>query len=114
MAKYSDVRTRGPSRKCPFRPEESASERHARRLASAHGAAGQLKAACEQSGLRLEIKNEGQHWAIRKDGKVVAQWWPSSAKLVFGQKYQKGVHCHDEGQVVAELKGRGLLRSAQA
>lgn len=34
---------------------------------------------------------------------AVAEWWPSSAKLVLDRKYERGVHAHDYEQVMRYL-----------
>jgi hypothetical protein len=36
------------------------------------------------AGTTLRITNEGHHWQIA-DGGFLAEWWPSSAKLVIGK-----------------------------
>src|SRR2546430_4225434 len=52
---------------------------------------------CGQRGLTLRITNEGHHWQIA-DGGFLAEWWPSSAKLVIGKKWHDGIHCHEIGR----------------
>lgn len=54
-------------------------------------------------GLTLDVMNGGQHWKIRKEG-FVAEWWPSSAKLVVNKHWQNGIHVHDYKQVLSVLR----------
>jgi len=89
-----------------FDPNETWKERHTRRLATA-SRAGCLKFATEEIealGLTLSVHNGGHHWIIRSGGAIVAEWWPSSAKLVFRKRWRDGVHTHDVIQLVAELR----------
>jgi len=51
------------------------------------------------TGLTLRITNEGHHWQIADEG-FLAEWWPSSAKLVIGKKWHDGIHCHDYKQAL--------------
>lgn len=30
-------------------------------------------------------------------------WWPANAKLIFDQRWEDGIHCHDVGQLIGEL-----------
>ena len=66
---------------------------------------------CGQRGLTLRITNEGHHWQIA-DGGFLAEWWPSSAKLVIGKKWHDGIHCHDYKQalkVIEDFHGKKRL-----
>ena len=47
----------------------------------------------------MRITNEGHHWQIT-GGSLLAEWWPSSAKLVIGKKWHDGIHCHDYKQAL--------------
>jgi hypothetical protein len=51
------------------------------------------------------IKNEGHHWIFQRD-KLRAEWWPSSAKLVFDKNWNRGVHTHDYKQVLQLIERR--------
>ena len=55
-------------------------------------------------GLWLEVKNNGHHWQFRRGKKLVAQWWPSAAKFVYGTSFDDGVHTHGWDQVVRLLE----------
>ena len=70
--------------------------RHARRLSANLEQEANVRRWCEQRALTLRITNEGHHWQIT-DGGFLAEWWPSSAKLVIGKKWHDGIHCHDGG-----------------
>lgn len=96
MSRYYDGRSLGRSTIAPFIPGESASDRHSRRLRANIDIRARLDAWLTLEDLSAVISNEGHHWRIlRSDGRVFAQWWPSSAKLVFGAEFSKSVHCHD-------------------
>ena len=100
--KYRDRRTLGRSELVPFLPDESASERHSRRLHANLEARTDVASALTNAGFDLVVKNDGQHWIIRK-GEIVWEWWPSSAKLVRNKNWRAGVHCHDYKQLLNAL-----------
>jgi hypothetical protein len=52
---------------------------------------------CQQLGLACRITNGGHHWQVTK-GSFLAEWWPSSAKLVINKLWHDGIHCHDYKQ----------------
>lgn len=86
------------SSRCPFIPGEEAPTRHRRRLRTAVTDQHELKAWCEHQGIEVRIRNQGHHW-IFLTAKGMAEWWPSSARLVFNQKWSRDLHLHDVGQV---------------
>ena len=89
----------GPSEVAPFVPGESAMERHARRKGIALASVPAFESWCEANDWKIEVKNNGHHWImVHRDG-TLAEWWPSSAKLVLEKRWNKGVHCHDVDQV---------------
>jgi hypothetical protein len=49
----------------------------------------QVRAWAEQHGCSLRVLNNGHHWLIEKPG-FVAEWWPSSAKLVLLVRHLSG------------------------
>ncbi len=53
-------------------------------------------------GLTLRVTNDGHHWQFR-GGDLNADWWPSSAKLVFDSKFKSGVHVHDYQRLIEEI-----------
>lgn len=36
-------------------------------------------------------------------GTKIAEWWPSSAKLVLNKDWDNGIHTHDVDQLINEL-----------
>ena len=99
---YYDVATPGKSKVVPYREGESSPNRHKRRLNEACKALGDVVVKCKQFGIAVDTFNNLQHWRFTSSH-VYAEWWPSSAKLVFNRDYKRGVHCHDWEQVIAEL-----------
>lgn len=58
-------------------------------------------------GLELRVTDGGQHWQFRgrhNGNKFMADWWPSSAKLIVNQKWDNGIHAHDYQQVIDLLE----------
>jgi len=104
MGKYNDSKKAGQSQFCPHKPNESASSRHHRRKQTAQQMINTLGRWCRKQGWALELHNNRHHWQIREEGDIIAEWWPSSAKLVIGEDYRNGVHCHDVQQVISTLK----------
>ena len=102
---YNDVATLGPSDLVPFQVGEEAKDRHATRLSIALSLQGVVEDWAKRNGFTLRISNGGHHWKLT--GPFIAQWWPSSAKLVFGNGWPDGVHCHDVEQL-ATLVGKKL------
>jgi len=74
-------------------------ERHTRRLHSNLRYQAEVSEWCRARGFALRITNEGHHWQLTKD-KFVAEWWPSSAKLVINKRWSEGCHCHDFRQAL--------------
>ena len=98
----------GRSRIVPYYHGEDFSTRHARRLSANLKQEADVRRWCDERGLTLRVTNEGHHWQIT-DGRFLAEWWPSSAKLVIGKKWNDGIHCHDYKQalkVIEDLCGK--------
>lgn len=108
MAKYRDRSGMGRSQLIPYQPGESALYRHGRRLMTNLAHSGEVTAWCFERAVTVTISNHGHHWKFIY-GHKLAEWWPSSAKLVFERTYHQGVHCHDYGQVMAALSKRWKL-----
>jgi len=89
----------GRSRIVPFRQGEHFKERHARRLDANLEQAAKVRQWCHQRGLTLRITNGGHHWQI-PNGNFLAEWCPSSARLVIGKSWLHGIHCHDYKQTL--------------
>jgi len=94
-----DIVMAGRSRIVPYRRSEDFRTRHARRLRADLEQKNNLRQWCELRRLTLRTTNEGHHWQIT-DGSFPAEWWPSSAKLVIGKRWQDGIHCHDYRQAL--------------
>jgi len=100
----------GRSSVVPYKPGEGPSERHYRRLSTNSRFEPIVRKWCERHGFELRITNNDHHWQIRK-GSFLAEWWPSSAKLVLNKNWEEGVHCHDYKQalrVIAESSHRWI------
>lgn len=101
-SRYRDVSTAGSSDIVPYRRGEDAANRHQRRLYINLKLQGEVKGWAKANKIDLQIKNDGHHW-IFKFHRSVAEWWPSSAKLVFNRAYEAGIHVHDYKQLMKEL-----------
>lgn len=86
----------------PYRRGEDSTRRHARRLYTNLKFRAKVRAWASGHGIDLKISNEGHHWRFMlRDG--VAEWWPSSAKLVINRAYDAGIHVHDYAQLMKQL-----------
>ncbi len=94
-----DNRSAGRSEVVPFLAGEDASDRHARRHSVALEGEEGLRAWCEAWRVNFAVTNNGHHWRFNLPKGKVVEWWPSSAKLVVGQQWERGVHVHDYEQV---------------
>ena len=101
--RYSDVQKAGPSGLVPY--VYAKQSRHCRRLETALRFRDELAWWCYHHGLKLSIYNEGHHWKLEKPG-FVAEWWPSSAKLIFDKKWDAGIHVHDIEQLATLVEKR--------
>ena len=108
MAKYRDIRGMGTSQLVPRRVGgyETPRQRHERRLTE-NLTQGRpiLQEWCDQRGIVMTVANHGHHWRFRL-GTKLAEWWPSSAKLVCEKHYRRGTHCHNYRQVMRALAKR--------
>jgi hypothetical protein len=89
----------GRSRIVPYRNGETFKARHERRLYANLEQEAKVREWCRQRGLTLRITNNGHHWQFANSS-FLAEWWPSSAKLVIGKSWQHGIHCHDYKQAL--------------
>lgn len=108
----SDRRNAGRSDSVPFLMGESAKDRHRRRKHAATGEADAALKWAEDNDISIVVRNDGHHWQFHfvdsSHVAHVAEWWPSSAKLVFDKHWVDGIHCHDIEQVK-----RQILKCAQ-
>lgn len=100
--RYEDRGSVGQSQIVPFNPCEPSMVRHQRRLETNLTNKQSVLDWCATNGVTLQIKNMGHHWIFTK-GQLLAEWWPSSAKLVVGKKYAHGIHVHDFQQAIDQL-----------
>ena len=84
-------------------------QRRRRRTERNTSSSEQARAWADQNGFALHVYNDGQHWIWQKES-FIAEWWPSSAKLVFNHEYHHCVHAHDWKLVVLHLAQRGPQR----
>ena len=100
---FRDRRSAGRPQVVPYVPGEDSGDRHDRRLRANLEMESDAAIAAHAIGLKLRIANAGNHWMFTKDG-FVADWWPSSAKLVVNKRWSRGVHCHDWQQALREIE----------
>jgi hypothetical protein len=81
--------------------------RHGKRLDAALADLSDCIAWGKAKGITIDVKNDGHHWQFRRDEKLVAQWWPSSAKFIYRSDFKNGIHAHGWDQV-ARLIGREM------
>lgn len=84
-------------------PNEYRRQRRQRRVDRNLDVSREAKARADRRGFTLRVLNEGQHWLFQKPG-LVAEWWPSSAKLVLNRDYDHDQHAHHWPQVAARLE----------
>lgn len=60
--KYSDTKTLGNSKICPFVPGESAQDRHYRRKKTNTEYIDKLKKWCKEKQIEFKVNNDGEHW----------------------------------------------------
>ena len=109
-----DIKSVGRSTLIPYDPNETKKERHDRRLRENLANRQKLIDWCGACGIQGFITNEGHHWRFVREKKL-AEWWPSSAKLVKQKNWNRGIHVHDYEQAkrllgeyfeIEELKGK--------
>lgn len=83
-----------PSKLVPFIRDEEPRARHNRRLAYNLALFDEAGGWCQEHGITLELKNEGQHWRFRYRETVI-DWWPSTAKLLINRDWENGYHIYD-------------------
>lgn len=101
-----DRSTLGPSRDVPFDPNEHYKDRHDRRKAIALANEIEAGIAFAMTGGWLRVTNDGHHWSIYFADKMLAEWWPSSAKLVIDKQWGKSIHAHDWKQVLSFIQNK--------
>jgi hypothetical protein len=94
-----DSKNAGRSKKVPFISGEDPKRRHERRLNQNLKERQDFNEWCEVQRIILTVKNDGHHWIMSLNPSIFAEWWPSSAKLVFCKMWGAGIHCHDIDQL---------------
>ena len=85
-------------------PKEFQRARRERRLGRTVDLQTEATAWATRRGFTLRVLNDGHHWLFQKPG-LVAEWWPSSAKLVLNRDYLHDHHAPHWPQVAALLDG---------
>lgn len=102
MGKIPDAYSAGRSAIVPFVEGEAPQERHQRRFDENISHSDEIKEWCAQRGVKLKILNDGQHWKFSIGPRFI-DWWPSSAKMVFNARYNRGIHVHDYEQAKCQV-----------
>lgn len=103
MAK-PDVRSAGRSSRIPYFAREEPGQRHERRKAENVARVAYVEEQCQALGVTVAVYNHGHHWQFRLPSGKIVEWWPSSAKLVVDQRWDKGIHVHDWEQALAIVR----------
>ena len=98
-----DRTSAGRSSVVPYKRGENGSDRHSRRLNTNSRYETAVRQWCVEHGFEVCITNHHHHWQMRK-GTFLAEWWPSSAKLVCNKKWREGIHCHDYQQALKVIE----------
>jgi hypothetical protein len=95
-------------------PDEYRRQRRERRMGRTARLEDQVAAWATQHGFSLRVLNDGHHWLFQKAG-FMAEWWPSSAKLVVKRDYGSGLDAPHWADVVNALQPTvdSLSRAAQ-
>jgi hypothetical protein len=81
-------------------PDDFRRERLERRLSRTLNLEVEVAGWAAQHGLTLRVLNDGHHWLLQKPG-FVAEWWPSSARVVLNRDCLRGRHAPHWAQVAA-------------
>jgi hypothetical protein len=112
-SRIPDKHSAGRSTIVPFKREEDPMRRHTRRLDTNLCYQPHVREWCGKNAYTLLITNDGHHWQFKK-GDFLAEWWPSSAKLVINKQWHSGIHCHDYQTGSADYReGMGFVSSAR-
>jgi hypothetical protein len=103
MARYRDVKKLGHSKIAPYVEGESGQARHNRRKKTANDLEDKLRAFAKQNAFEFKVTNNGHHFTLKK-GKFIAEWWPSTAKLVINKRWSQGIHCYDYKQMIKMIR----------
>lgn len=84
-------------------PEDYKQRRRERRMGRTLQSEAVVRAWAERHGFALRVLNGGHHWLLEK-GDIVAEWWPSSAKLALNRDYLRDYHAAHWTDVTAVLQ----------
>lgn len=84
-------------------PDEYKRQRRERRMERTSGLESEVRAWAERHGCSLRVSNDGHHWLFQTPG-FMAEWWPSSARLVVNRDYASHIHATHWAEVVAVLQ----------
>ncbi len=96
--------SRGRNRKpVLLAPDEYMRRRRARRMDRTAQLEAQVQEWARRHGCTLRVLNDGHHWLFQKTG-FIAEWWPSSAKLVLNRIYERNFHVPEWTGVIPFLQ----------
>lgn len=98
----------------PYRHGEHWRDRHERRLMTNLNRREYVDEFCQIFDVTLKVKNRGHHWIFERydfgrDRTLLAEWWPSSARMVFDKNWNDAIHVHDHDQATQLLVDRWRL-----
>jgi hypothetical protein len=107
--RYNDTHVAGSSLIIPYVRGETHRARHRRRHIVNLNNWKELQDWAFDQGVDLRIKDNSRHWILTRPD-LVAEWWPSTAKLVLNRRYSTGIHTHDWVQVGQIIDGSLIPR----
>ena len=84
-------------------PDDYKRRRRERRMQRTLQSEAAVRGWAEQHGFALRVLNSGHHWMLEKPG-MLAEWWPSSAKLALNRDYLRTFHAPHWSEVVLVLE----------
>lgn len=90
--RYRDTQALPSGRRTRF--EADWKERHRNRKREANREFRNAGIAFASIGGWLVVRNDGEHWQVCFPKGRLLQWWPSTAKLIVGEEWKQGIHCH--------------------
>lgn len=96
----------------PPTPDDFRRRRRDRRLDRTLDLEPEVRRWAAQHGFTLRVLNDGHHWLLQKPG-LLAEWWPSSAKLVLNRNYLDDRHAPHWPEVASALEAALSATPAQ-
>jgi hypothetical protein len=103
MDMLEDKRGSGERGRPALTPDDYKRRRRERRLERTLHAEAAVQAWARKQGFALRVLNDGHHWILEKPG-LVAEWWPSSARLALNRNYLGAFHAPHWPDVKAVLE----------